>query len=144
MMYERLEYLSSVRQMESGELRAALGARGFDVVVFDGEAVTGAPALLAEFGHQMGMSDEMQPTGWDGFRDAAFEVMVRSGSEQVALLWENSHRLLTNDLQDFLKATTILHGVAISTRRARGIESYTFLLGDVPGYRSLDQLFTDG
>lgn len=138
-----LNYLSCINTFDRANLLKTLSSWGFAVVVFDGETVTTARELMEQVGQQFGLHETMHPRSWDGFRDALFEIMTTADSEEVALIWDHSDHMVANDLQDFLKAATILHDVAVATRRAQNINSYFFLLGKQPGYRHLTTILIE-
>ncbi|HSL59572.1 MAG TPA: hypothetical protein VK866_17120, partial [Acidimicrobiales bacterium] len=133
----RLPYLVCVRSDDRDALLDALGAWGYDLAHLDGSAAVDGPSLWAAFADQLGVPDDIRPRGWDGFRDAAFEVLTTAGATRLALIWEHADALVAGDLQDLLEATSVLEHVMIDVRRNRGIEAIGVLLGDGPGYRSL-------
>lgn len=138
----RLSYFSCIHSHDRALLLQTLAEREFVVVAFDGGSVTNGSSLMEQIGQQLGLDESMRPKSWDGLRDALFEVMISAGGKQVALVWEHADHMSRGDLQDFLESITILHGVAIDTRRARNINSYTLLLGEQPEYRRLDDLLS--
>lgn len=140
MEHPLLEYLSCIRSADRAALLKNLSDWGFTTVIFNGEKVHNAQELFQQVGLQLGLQEAMKPKSWDSFRDALFEVMTQSQKAEIALIWDSSDQMLAGDLQDFLQAMNILESVAISTRRAREIDSYTFLLGASDAYRPLSTL----
>jgi len=143
MTHTQLKYLSCISNIDRPVLLEKLSTWGFTVIIFDGAMVNNTTDLMNQVGLQLGLQEEMIPKSWDAFRDAVFEVMATAGTDQVAMIWDNSDHMLSTDLQDLIQAATILQDVAVATLRARNVDSYFFLLGELPGYRRLDSFLKD-
>lgn len=140
MTAHQLAYLSCIVSTDRDPLLRALASHDVHVITLLGDDVTDEPSLMHAVGQQMGLGERMRPTTWDGFRDALFEVMTAPGASLAAVVWEGSDHMVSGDLQDFLQAATLLHDVAIATRRAADVRSFTFFLGSGPGYRPFTSL----
>ncbi len=135
-----LEAISCVRGRDLDQLRRSISEWGMRTLELDGSGVSRGSDLWTRASETLPIPESIAPHGWDAFKDAMFEAVTSLGSEAVALVWTHADDLVAGDLQDFLVAASILESLYVELVRGRGVRFHTFVSGDAPGYRPLEQI----
>ncbi|MDQ1568172.1 MAG: hypothetical protein QOF96_3052 [Actinomycetota bacterium] len=94
-------------------VRKDLEAAGADIVELDGTTIHDKATFLAAVEASVPMPPGLTPHNWDALRDVLWRWLLGVGEGRVALVWRDAHELESRDLNTFLEAVLILHGVAL-------------------------------
>lgn len=112
---EGLSWLPSepylVPEDRCGELAATLRSMGFFVGEVDGVGITSQDDLLSEIGAVLGFPD-YYGANWDALNDCA-GGLASCGKARVAIVWHDSHLLLSRSVHDFVRSVVILTQIAM-------------------------------
>ena len=128
----RVHALNAAREPE---LRAVLGAEGFETVTIAGSAITNESTLFDELARAFGFGEGFG-ANWDALNDALGDLAGRAAT-RIAVVWVDAEATADADIQIFLSAVLALDAAAQDLAQAGGggpRQLEVFLLGAEGGF----------